>query len=71
MSDVSSELAQSSGDSRVSVNVQQITSRFQSIQTTAKDIVKKCEEAVDDHRIYLDKHKQCSDWLAAALSRYA
>jgi nesprin-1 len=36
MSDDFSDLVQSSGETRISVNVQQITSRFQSIQNTAK-----------------------------------
>lgn len=69
-SDISSELAQSSGDSRVSSNVQQIISRFQTVQSTAKDIVKKCQEAVEDHKNFLEKYKQCADLLAAATSRY-
>lgn len=34
--DDSSELIQMSGEAKISVSVQQITSRFQSIQTTAK-----------------------------------
>lgn len=38
MSDDSSDLIQISGESRFSVSVQQVTSRFQSIQTTAKVI---------------------------------
>lgn len=36
ISDESSELAQSSGESRVTVSLQQVTSRFQSAQATAK-----------------------------------
>lgn len=36
MADDSSELVQMSGEAKISCNVQQITSRFQSIQTTAK-----------------------------------
>ncbi|KAK6636175.1 hypothetical protein RUM43_009828 [Polyplax serrata] len=68
--DVSSELAQTSGDSRVSANVQQVVSRFKTVQSTAKDIVKKCQEAVEDHKNYLDKYKQCSDLLTAATSRF-
>lgn len=36
MTDDSSDLVQMSGEAKISVNVQQITSRFQSIQTTAK-----------------------------------
>ena len=36
MSDDSSELIEISGESRFSASVQQVTSRFQSIQATAK-----------------------------------
>lgn len=36
MTDESSELVQMSGEAKISVSVQQITSRFQSVQTTAK-----------------------------------
>lgn len=70
MSDDTQELLQSSGETRISVNVQQITSRFQSIQSTARDIVKKCEQAVLDHAAYLEKYRQCSDWLSAAQARF-
>lgn len=70
ITDISSELAQTSEDSRISANVQQIISRFQTVQSTAKDIVKKCQEAVDDHKNYTDKYKQCSELLAATTSRY-
>lgn len=69
MSDESSELVQSSGDTRISVNVQQITSRFQAIQTTAREIVKKCEQAVVDHKTFNEKYRQCSDWIASAQTR--
>lgn len=40
MSDESSELMQISGETRFSASVQQITSRFQSIQATAKVNIK-------------------------------
>lgn len=69
LSDESSELIQSSGDSRLSINVQQISSRFQSIQSTAKEIIKKCEQAVEDHKAFNEKYRQCSDWLSAAQTR--
>lgn len=71
ITDESSELIQSSGESRISVNVQQITSRLQSIQTTAKEIVKKCEQSVADHQQFNDKYKQCSNWLATAQNNYS
>lgn len=70
MTDESSELIQSSGETRISVNVQQVTSRFQSIQSTAKEILKKCEQAVSDHQHYNDKYKQCSNWIATAQDKY-
>lgn len=70
MTDESSELIQSSGESRISMNVQQVTSRFQSIQAAAKEIVKKCEQAVVDHQQFSEKYKQCSNWIAAAQDKY-
>ncbi|XP_054006700.1 muscle-specific protein 300 kDa isoform X2 [Hylaeus anthracinus] len=70
MSDESSELMQISGETRFSASVQQITSRFQSIQATAKELVKKCEQAVSDHAAYLERYKQCSEWLANARTCY-
>lgn len=70
MSDDCQELMHSSGDTRISVNVQQVTSRFQSIQSTAREIVKKCEQAVADHTVFNEKYRQCSDWLAAAQARF-
>ncbi|XP_020291842.1 nesprin-1 isoform X3 [Pseudomyrmex gracilis] len=70
MNDNSSELMQISGETRFSASIQQVTSRFQSIQVTAKELVKKCEQAVADHASYLDRYKQCSEWLAGTRARY-
>ena len=70
MSDDSSDLMQLSGETRISVNVQQISSRFQSMQVAAKEILKKCEQAVNDHRLYLDKYNQCTLWLTAAQDKF-
>lgn len=70
MSDDSNELVQGSGDTRISANVQQISSRFQSVQATAKEIVKKCEQNVADHKLYNEKYRQCSDWITSARTRF-
>ncbi|XP_075225316.1 muscle-specific protein 300 kDa isoform X2 [Lycorma delicatula] len=70
MTDDSSELVHMSGEAKISVSVQQIISRFQSVQTTAKEIVKKCEQAVKDHEVYLLKYKECSDWVGNAQNNY-
>lgn len=71
MSDDSSDLMQLSGETRITVNVQQISSRFQSTQVAAKEILKKCEQAVADHRLYIDKYTQCASWLAAVQDKFA
>ncbi|KAI4462171.1 muscle-specific protein [Holotrichia oblita] len=70
LSDDSTELVQSSGDTHISVNMQQITSRFQSVQATTKEIVKKCEQAVAEHKQYNEKYRQCSDWIQATQARF-
>ncbi|XP_025834538.1 nesprin-1 isoform X2 [Agrilus planipennis] len=70
IADVSTELVQSSGENRLFVNIQQMLSRFQSVQVTAKEIAKKCEQAFKDHEAFNEKYKQCSDWIAAAQFKY-
>lgn len=35
-----------------------------------QELVKKCEQAVVDHASYLDRYKQCSEWLASVRGRY-
>ncbi|ODN01313.1 Nesprin-1 [Orchesella cincta] len=61
-----SELVQATGESRIATNVQQITSRFESVQMTAKEILKKCEQAVADHREYRNNHSRFVEWLHEA-----
>lgn len=70
ISDDSAELVQSSGDTRISINIQQITSRFQSVQATTKEIVKKCEQAYVDHKGYNEKYRQCLEWLSSSRAKY-
>lgn len=35
-----------------------------------QEIVKKCEQAVQDHAAYSEKYKQCSEWLSSAQDRF-
>ncbi|XP_066158002.1 muscle-specific protein 300 kDa isoform X10 [Euwallacea fornicatus] len=70
ISDDSAELVLTSGDTRICISIQQITSRFQSVQGTAKEIVKKCEQAYTDHKTYNEKYKQCLGWLASARAKF-
>lgn len=71
ISDDSSDLLQDNNESRISMNAQQISLRFQSAQNATKEIVKICSNAVSDHQQYNDKYKQCSDWLVSAETNYS
>ncbi|KAK3865215.1 hypothetical protein Pcinc_029165 [Petrolisthes cinctipes] len=71
MSDESSDLMGISADTRISVNVQQITSRFKSIQVTAKEILKKCEIGVNNHKAFIEKYNQSVGWLTVAQDKLA
>lgn len=53
-----------SGDLRMNLHLQQVVSRHQVIQSTVKEILKKCENAVLDHEHFDGKYKQCSMWLS-------
>ena len=71
MSDDSSDLMQASSETRITVNVQQISSRFQSMHVAAKEILKKCDQAVADHLLYIEKYNRCASWLANAQEEFA
>lgn len=70
LTDEFSDLIENCNDTRITMNLQQMTSRFQSVQSTAKELVKKCEQAVNDHNAYQDKYNQCTDWLKAAQLKF-
>ncbi|KAF2357498.1 Spectrin repeat [Trinorchestia longiramus] len=53
-------------DARISVNMQQVTSRFKTMQQTAKELLKKCETGVKDTKNYMEKYNQCVSWLTSA-----
>lgn len=70
LTDEFSNLIENCNDTRITMNLQQMTSRFQSVQSTAKELVKKCEQAVNDHKAYQEKYNQCTDWLKAAQVKF-
>uniref|UniRef100_A0A2A4K817 Calponin-homology (CH) domain-containing protein n=1 Tax=Heliothis virescens TaxID=7102 RepID=A0A2A4K817_HELVI len=70
LTDEFSDLIENCNDTRITMNLQQMTSRFQSVQSTAKELVKKCEQAVNDHNAYQEKYNQCTDWLKAAQHKF-
>ncbi|KAB7507506.1 Nesprin-1 [Armadillidium nasatum] len=59
-----------SSDSRISVTIQQVTSRFKAIQSTSKEILKKCEISVNIHKSFMEKYDQCVGWITAAQEKY-
>ena len=52
LSEDGSDVSQLSGETKISMNVQQINSRYHTVQSTVKEILKKCEQAVSAHRAY-------------------
>ena len=61
LSDKASELIQTCGETKTTVLVQQIKSRYLSDENAAKEIIKKCEQIVNDHKFYKDRFNQCQD----------
>ncbi|XP_038215060.1 nesprin-1 [Zerene cesonia] len=70
LTDEFSDLIENCHDTRITMNLQQMTSRFQSVHSTAKELVKKCQQAVNDHNAYQEKYKQCTDWILAAQHKF-
>ncbi|CAH3870841.1 unnamed protein product [Pieris brassicae] len=70
VTDEFSDLIENCHDTRITMNLQQMTSRFQSVHSTAKELVKKCQQAVNDHNAYQDKNRQCIDWITTAQHKF-
>ena len=70
LSEDGSDVSQLSGETKISMNVQQINSRYHTVQSTVKEILKKCEQAVSAHRAYEEKYNECLQWLTKAEERY-
>ncbi|CAH2241590.1 jg3925 [Pararge aegeria aegeria] len=71
LTDEFSDLIENCNDTRITMNLQQLTSRFQSVHSTAKELVKKCQQAVNDHNAYQEKYNQCMDWIKTAQHKFA
>ncbi|XP_076314562.1 muscle-specific protein 300 kDa-like [Tachypleus tridentatus] len=71
LSDSTQELIEASGEMRLSMGVSQITSRYQSLLLTCKELVRKCEQHVEDHINFQEKHDECSKWIMEAQDKYA
>uniref|UniRef100_T1JGP1 Calponin-homology (CH) domain-containing protein n=1 Tax=Strigamia maritima TaxID=126957 RepID=T1JGP1_STRMM len=70
MSDSCAELMQVSSETRLKAGTQQVTSRYQSLLFTSKEVVKKCEQHVHDHQKFAEKYNDCFVWLRKAQEKY-
>ena len=70
LSEDGSDVSQLSGETKISMNVQQINSRYHTVQSTVKEILKKCEQAVQAHKVYEEKYSECLQWLTKAEEQY-
>ncbi|XP_067130355.1 LOW QUALITY PROTEIN: muscle-specific protein 300 kDa-like [Centruroides vittatus] len=71
LSDESQELMEVSGEMRISMGVSQVMSRFQSLLLTCKELVRKCEQHVDDHIQFEQKCAECEKWIEEKDKHYA
>lgn len=69
-SDDGQTLQQLTGESRVATSISQLVSRYQTLQQTVKENLKKCEQNVADHKLYRDRHTDCSQWLVKARKKF-
>ncbi|GFO48198.1 nesprin-1, partial [Plakobranchus ocellatus] len=57
-------------ESRVGHFVSQLTSRYQALLSSGKDLTKRCEQNVEDHKSYQTKHSESSQWLEKAKKKF-
>ena len=70
LSEDGSDISALSCETKISMNVQQVNSRYHSIQSTIREILKKCQQAYSAHKTYEDRYNECLQWLAKAEEKY-
>ncbi|KAK6181528.1 hypothetical protein SNE40_009363 [Patella caerulea] len=58
-------------EARVGTFVSQLINRYQALLTHSKENVKKCEQNVDDHKLYKEKFADCNQWLTKSKNKFA
>jgi len=66
MTDHSQILSQLSGNNQVSSSAQQMTMKYNSLATMAKDILRKSEQNVSEHEVFLTKRSESTEWIQEA-----
>ncbi|KAK7104412.1 hypothetical protein V1264_019133 [Littorina saxatilis] len=69
--DEAQTLQQLTSESRVGNFVSQLTSRYQGLLVTTKEIIKRCEQNVEDHKGFVSKFADASQWLIKAKEKFA
>ncbi|XP_076442566.1 muscle-specific protein 300 kDa-like isoform X3 [Babylonia areolata] len=69
--DEAQTLQQLTSESRVGNFVSQLTSRYQTLLITTKEIIKRCEQNVADHKGFVSKFADASQWLIKAKEKFA
>ena len=66
-----SDFSSLSSETKISMNVKQINSRFLSVKSTVKEILKKCSHAYASHKSYEEQYNDCLQWLAVAEDQFS
>ncbi|UYV82954.1 hypothetical protein LAZ67_22001522 [Cordylochernes scorpioides] len=63
LADESRELLDVSREARISMATSQLVARFQSVLLTTKELVRKCDQQVEDHILFNQKLAEAEDWV--------
>ncbi|KAL8590280.1 hypothetical protein ACOMHN_006396 [Nucella lapillus] len=69
--DEAQTLQQLTSESRVGNFVSQLSARYQGLLVTTKEIIKRCEQNVEDHKSFVGKFADASQWLIKAKEKFA
>ncbi|KAH9507320.1 hypothetical protein Btru_056905, partial [Bulinus truncatus] len=58
-------------ETRVGAFVSQLNNRYQALITSGKELIKKCEQNVEDHEVYKNKFNDSSFWLEKARKKFS
>ncbi|ESO86156.1 hypothetical protein LOTGIDRAFT_167389 [Lottia gigantea] len=57
-------------EGRVGTFVSQLVTRYQNLLTNSKENVKKCEQNVEDHKLFKEKLADCNQWLTKSRNKF-
>ncbi|CAH1803094.1 unnamed protein product, partial [Owenia fusiformis] len=69
VSDLATDIRQSTGDTRPTNYATQLVTRYQALSNTCNDVCRKCETAVNEHQLYTENYSRCNSWLEGLQER--